>query len=284
MTRPCENVTVTNCTLSTRCCGVRIGYVGDAPIRNFTLSNLVMYNCRTGIDLLCGVESPWQLEGEPVVEHGPMIENISFSNLTMDTRMAIYFWTGGGARPPACIRNISISDVIATTTHACYIGGSKEVPIEDVRINNLKLTVRGEVDGRYVRSVPYPSSCWSQPGIPHAFYVRHARNIELNSIRVAWGAITGPWRSVVRAETVENLDVNGLIARQALPDSDAPVIHLTDARGASVRGCRPEAGTNTFLRLEGAGSTASLTANDVRLARQAFQLGGGVPANALTLR
>jgi hypothetical protein len=282
-TRPCENVTVTNCTLSTPCCGVRIGYSGDSPIRNFTLSNLAMHNCRTGIDLLCGAESSWQLEGEPFTEHGPMIENISFANLTMDTRMAIFLWIGGGARPPACIRNISISDVIATTIHTCYIGGSEAVPIEDVRIDHLKLTVRGEMDDRYIRSVPDPISCWRQPGIPHAFYLRHARNIELSGIRVAWGGISGPWRSAVRAEDVENLDLNGFIARQALPDSDAAAIHLTHIRGASLRGCRCEAGTNTFLRLEGAESTASLIGNDLKLAREVFQLGAGVPGDAVSL-
>ena len=48
----CENVTVSNCVLSSTCCAVRIGYEGDSPIRNCTFSNLVMPHTRTGINML----------------------------------------------------------------------------------------------------------------------------------------------------------------------------------------------------------------------------------------
>ncbi|MBI4026565.1 MAG: hypothetical protein HY360_16380 [Verrucomicrobia bacterium] len=94
-------------------------------------------------------------------------------------------------------------------------------------------------------------------------------DIELNNVRVAWGDIVGPWRSAVRAEHVENLDINGLISRQALPDSDAAAVDLTDVRGASVRGCRAEPGTGTFLRVDGASTGIHDLGNDLSEIKQA---------------
>ena len=101
-TRPCQNITVTNCTLITPKNGVRIGYEGDAPIRNCAFSNLVISKTRTGINLLVPCDTDYG------VEHGPLIENISFSNIVMDTRLAVYMNIAHDAGPPGGIRNISI--------------------------------------------------------------------------------------------------------------------------------------------------------------------------------
>lgn len=38
----CEDVSVTNCTFVSTCCAIRLGYEGDAPIRNCTFSNIVI--------------------------------------------------------------------------------------------------------------------------------------------------------------------------------------------------------------------------------------------------
>jgi polygalacturonase len=269
--RPCENVVVTNCALRTKCCGVRIGFTGDAPLRNMTFSNLVMHDTQTGLDLLVNRSSAWRMDDvEEPSRHGPLIENVSFSNLVMDTNKAIYFWVADKAQAPAGIHNISVSNVLAATTHACYLGGSPRVPIEDVRFDNIELTMRGAVDDRFRDGVPYPVSAWGAPGIPHAWYIRHARRVALNNVRVQWGDVTGPWRSAVRAEQVEDLDLNGLVAGHAPGPSDAATIHLTNARGASLRGCRAVAGTDTWLRVDDERtSDITLAGNDLGRAREA---------------
>ena len=270
--RACENVTVTNCTLSSTCCAVRIGYEGDGPIRNCTFSNLVFPGTRTGINMLV------PRHADVGIQHGPAIENIAFSNLVMDTRIPIYLWIGDDAAPPGGIRNVSIADVLATTERGCYLGGSKTIPLEGLRVANLRLEVRGEMDDEFAAAVPYPYRVWDyfdKRGIPHALYCRYAREVEFHDVRVAWGRAGGSWRSALRAEHVEDLEVDGLVARQGPGPGRAPAVHLTDVRGALVRGCRAEPGTGTFLRADGASAGAlSAIGNDLGAAGRPFDLAG----------
>ena len=68
----CDGLTVTNCVFSTSCCGIRLGYEGDAPIRNCAFSNIVMRNTRTGINVLV----PRHVGGGLDIRHGPAVENV----------------------------------------------------------------------------------------------------------------------------------------------------------------------------------------------------------------
>lgn len=277
-TRPCEHVTVTNCTLRSACCAVRLGYEGDGPIRNCTFSNLSVFNSRTGINMLVPRDTANQ------IEHGPTIANIAFSNIVMDTRIPVYLWVADDAAAPGSIRNVAISDVQATTERASYIGGSRTIPIENVRLSRVDLTVRGQTDSEFAERVPYPYPVfdyWTKRGIPHALYCRHVRGLDLSHVRVHWDHAVGPWRSALRCESVEDLVVDGLVARQG-PDSDAAVVHLTDARRAFLRGCRAEPGARRFLRLEGAGTSGIVViGNHLAEAANSFDLAQDVPADAL---
>ena len=51
--RPLERVTITNCTLSSWCCGIRIAWANDGTIRDSALSNLVITDTFTGIAMVC---------------------------------------------------------------------------------------------------------------------------------------------------------------------------------------------------------------------------------------
>jgi hypothetical protein len=276
--RPCENVTVTNCTMSTTCCAIRVGYEGDGPIRNCTFSNLVFFNTRTGINML--------VPRDPVnrIEHGPTLENLSFSNIVMDTRIAFYLWIGDDAAAPGCIRDVSICGVRATTERACYMGGSRGIPIENVRLSDIDLTVRGTTDSEFAQQVPYPYPVfdnWIKRGIPHALYCRHVRGLDMSAIRVRWGDVSGPWGSALWCQDVEDLTIDGLTARQA-PASDAPVVCLDDARRVFIRSCRAEPGARTFLKVRGR-KTADVMAigNHLAGATTPVESADDVPAGAV---
>ncbi len=271
--RACENVTVTNCTLSTPKCGVRLGYAGDGPIRNCTFSNLVMTNTRTGINIL--VPRDYRPQEHFVVEHGPAIENVTFSNLVMDTRLAVYMWIGHDAARPGCIRNIQISDVIATTERGCYLGGSPTMPIEQVRLANWRLTVRGEMDDQFAKEVPFPYPVygrWDTRGVPHAFFCRHLRDASFANVCVDWGQATGSWRSAMRAEHVDGIDISHCTLGAAPGATDAPALDFQDVQRASIRGCRVRPRSSVFLRLGGP-ATGQNTAvgNDLTGADRSFE-------------
>ena len=236
--RPCENIAVTNCTLTTRCCGVRIGYApSDLPIRNVVFSNLVMHNTRTGIDLLSPLESALRLPCEPLARHGPLLENISFNNIVMETQVALYVWVDPKVSPPAGIRNISLSNITATTQQACFVGGTPAAPVDGLRIDNMSLVVNGEVSGNLPVDPPEEVSRWGCPGVPHAFYMRHGRNVTLSRLHVSWDRARGPWRSALRARDVHGLDICSVSATPGARGR-SPVVHLSNVREAFLHDCR----------------------------------------------
>ncbi len=278
--RPCENITVTNCVFSTPCCGVRIGYEGDAPIRNVCISNIVMRDTRTGINMLVPRDT------ENGIEHGPAIENVTFSNIVMDTQVPFFLWVGDDAAAPGGIRDISFSNIRATAERGCFFGGSRSIPMERVSIDGLDLVVRGEMDDEFGREVPDPYRAWGfltrkgpncKRGIPHALYFRDAREVSLRDVRVRWGEVSGEWRSAVRCEGVEALDVSGLVARGAPGPVGAPAVHLSGVKGAFLRGCRAEPGTGAFLTADGGTENVSALSCELSAAERAFD----VPQGAL---
>ncbi len=238
---PCENVTVANCTLATAaCCGVRIGYApSDLPVRNLAFSNLVMH-CGHGINFLCPRETDVRIACETHAQHGPALENIAFDNIVMDVGRAIYLWTDSDTLPPAGIRNLSISNVTATVRAGCFIGGNPATPIETLRIHNLALTVKGTVKGEPATDPPDPIIRWGC-AVPHALYVRYARNVVLSDLAVDWGRAEGAWRSALRAKGVQGLAIANLTAL-GHSASAHPAVHLTDVQDAYLRGCRVSEG------------------------------------------
>lgn len=48
----CEKVTVTNCTLTTWCNAIRIGWINDGTIRDCAFSNLVITDSSVGVGIV----------------------------------------------------------------------------------------------------------------------------------------------------------------------------------------------------------------------------------------
>ena len=249
----CENITVTNCCLSSKTCGVRIGYEGDAPIRNCTFSNLTISNTRTGLNMLVPYHPKYG------IDHGPSIENIVFQNIVMDVNQAFFLSIDDKARRPGCIRNIVFSDIIATSRRASYIGGSESICIEKVRFDNVELTLTGEMDETFSGDIPYPYSIWGywkSKGLPYGFYCRYVKDLSFRGVRIGWKDVTGPWRSALRCEEVEKLDIDGVVTGMPSKGADSPVVHLSNVRNAFIRGCRLDGNAKTYLMVDGEESSA----------------------------
>lgn len=81
----CENIVVDNCTLISTSAAIKFGTESEAPFRNITVSSCCISRSNRGIAL--------QLRDKGC------IENVTFSNLTIDTRLFSreHFW--GKAEP-----------------------------------------------------------------------------------------------------------------------------------------------------------------------------------------
>lgn len=78
----CEKVTVTNCTLSSNCSGIRVGWIKDGIIRNCSFSNLVVTDTSIGISITLPGRGKERLADEG--REYTFIENILFNNIMMD--------------------------------------------------------------------------------------------------------------------------------------------------------------------------------------------------------
>ena len=164
----------------------------------------------------------------------------------MDTEEAFYFWTDPAVSLPAGLRNIALSNIVATGRYGSFMGGSPAVPVDGIRISNLKLTI--DADKRILEGYthesgmqilpdpPEPASRWGRLPSPHALYIRHAQNISVHDSEVVFGKPGQAWRSALRAVDVENLLVNGL-AVFGLPKKNKSPFDLEDTANASFYGC-----------------------------------------------
>ena len=77
----CERITVTNCILTSRSAGIRLGHL-SGKVRDVAMSNLVMHDCSRGFAIQAG-DDGW-------------VENVVIDNVVMETRMFAGAWWGKG--------------------------------------------------------------------------------------------------------------------------------------------------------------------------------------------
>jgi polygalacturonase len=205
--KPCEDIAVTNCTLcSVPACGVRIGYEGDAVIRNCTLSNLTIYNTDIGIDVISILPARRDF---PILK-GTRCENIAFDNIVMrQVKRPIYLWMGNerGGDARMSLKNISISNVMAQSQFGCYVGGYPPQKAEDIFLSNIRLLLTGEMPS----DAPHAGAgVWGGMVHPYALYCSHVDGLRIRDFSVDFRKASGPWRHVVFCEDTRDATISGL--------------------------------------------------------------------------
>lgn len=170
--RACENVTITNCQVSGYDVGtfldgtfkrtmerapdrdgptgrIKFGTESNGGFKNITISNCVFDRSR-GL----AIES---------VDGGP-IEDVTISNITMRevSNSPLFLRLGSRLRAPentpvGTLRRITISNVVvsdADPRYASIIAGVPGHPIEDVRLNNIRIVYRGGITMEQVAEQP----------------------------------------------------------------------------------------------------------------------------------
>ena len=141
---PCENITVTNCTLVSSSAAIKFGSESEALFRNMVFENCVISRTNRGISL--------QLRDKG------SIENILFHNIMIGTRLfKDMFW--GQAEPIAItalqrkpetqvgtIRNVRFSNILCESENGILIYGERPGLIENIRFDNVTLHLRRETD------------------------------------------------------------------------------------------------------------------------------------------
>lgn len=166
---------------------IKFGTESNGGFKNITISNINFVHCR-GLAI------------ETV--DGGNIEDITISNITMrDITTAPFFirlgkrQRGPEGSPISKIKRVNINNVVVSGAHsefASIIAGLQESLIEDVNFSNIYIEYKGGGTREdALRKPPENEKSYPEPSmfgvIPASvFYVRHAKNITFDNIRVSF--------------------------------------------------------------------------------------------------
>ena len=257
--RASENITVTNCRLSSSSSAFKFCDGNQLAIRNVVLSNCVITDSNRGLAFM--------------VFAGGVLENVIISNCTIECKRFDWFWWGDGdplhfnlikysdidpnrdpsKEPPiGKIRNVIISNVVARGPGPSKIHGHPDSYLENLTFENVRLTVDADVDAPWRKG-------------PHALSIDLARNVKFKDFQINWeGPVSSHWQSAFYAENVDDLVLDDFSTRQAQDGGADAAIVLNNVHNAVVRNGTAQPGTTTYLNLTGDTREVVLFANDMR--------------------
>lgn len=273
--KACENITVTNCRLSSSSSAIKFCDGNSVAVRNVTIDNVVITHSNRGIAFM--------------VYDGGVVENVVISNIVVNTNRFDWFWWGNGDpiyftvqrrseslglplkpdEPPAgIIRHVILRNIIAHGQGSCLILGHPNSWLEDINLENIKLYQSTDPAAAYDRSV-------------HAMYFRYAKNVKLKDLQVQWEKPeSAKWQSALYFQDVDGLKVEGFTGAPAKPEF--PGIVLDQVQGATIVSSRAQPGTDLFLRVTGAKTRdISLFGNELHAAGSAFKIDGSASSDAV---
>ena len=272
-----ENLTVTNCVLTTACNCFKLGTESSGDFKNITVSNCTMF---ARPDLWKGRNPSSGIALEMV--DGASLERVAVSNIVMvDIESPIFVRLGNRGRSqsvpkPEHLEGISISDIVATgAQRASSITGIPGFPVRRVTLNNIRVSATGGGTAELARKeVPelenkYPDADMFGDLPAYGLFCRHAETLVLNNVHFHLEKPDA--RPALIADQIEDLELRS--SSVAPPSGDEPAVTMQDVRRCFIQGCRAQPGTKTLLKLAGA-QTERIAAigNDLTEAITAIQI------------
>jgi len=184
---PCENITVTGCTLVSTSSALKIGTESGADIRNVIFDACVIRGSNRGLSI--------QLR-----DNGN-VENVLFSNMIVETRLFSDDWWGKAEpiyvtalhRTPngalGHVRHIRFSNILCRGENGAVLCGSPNSPLEDIVLENVRIEIDktsrwpGGVQDLRPPEIEHMLRAHATNGV----YIEHARGVALRNVSVAWG-------------------------------------------------------------------------------------------------
>jgi hypothetical protein len=236
---PSENITVTNCILSSSSTALMIGTETEADIRHVLFTNCVVRDSNKGF----GIN----------VQDGATVSNVIFSNLTIETNRRHWYWWGSAEMCKfillkrtnfsklGVIKEVLVENIIVHARGTSSITGHKEQFLENITISNVQIFMNPEntADKRAT----------------HALKIKGVKGLKVRDLSIKWTTeAENKWQSALVLSDVSDFIVDSFSGRQGLENSNHPAILIDNVREGIIRNSTAREGTNTFIHVQGSES------------------------------
>jgi polygalacturonase len=248
-----RGVTVNNCRLKTRSTAIRVGYDGAAPIRGCTFSNIVITDSNRGIGVF--------------VRGAGDIEDVSFANCTIATRLFTGRWWGKGepiqiscspydptAKRLGQIRGIRFDNIRARSPSGIVVWGHPDSVISELNFSNVDLSVQsdplndsygGNFDLRLTDDVRTNLFAHDIPGL----FARRVDDLRIDGLTLRWPQSPAEFcSSGIHVEDFSRLRISGFDGAGA--GEQHPAISLARGRNALISHNHQRGDTAHFLKTD----------------------------------
>lgn len=205
----CEDVTVTGCTLKSTSSALKIGTEIFSPVRNVIFDACVIRGTHRGLSVHVGDPGD--------------VENVMFSNMTIETRLFDERWWGRGepiyiSSTPrrnkdssGHIRHVRISNVLARSENGAIVRAEQPGRVEDVVLENVRIELDKTSKWDGSRQDLRPREGEGMPKLStNGFTVHNAKNVSLRNCEVVWGENRPAYYAkAFSAEGAEGLELSG---------------------------------------------------------------------------
>jgi Glycosyl hydrolases family 28 len=221
---PCENVTVTGCTLVSTSSALIIGAEAREPMRNIVFDSCVIRSSHRGLAIHLSEESD--------------IENVLFSNMIVETRIFHEAWWGRGEpiyitaipwtneHKIGHVRNIRFSNILCRGENGVVVEGWEPGLIQNILFDGVRVELDkwskwpgGRFDLRPTPGEPLPAHSTA------GFYMRNASGVTLRNCEVAWGANPPDYfQYALEAHNIDGLTLENFKGSHAHPQQSTAIL------------------------------------------------------------
>ena len=215
--RPCENIRITDCIVSSHCNAVKMGTESNGGFRNISISGIIVRPSRNQEKKLYGLPRGISAISLEIVDGG-VLENVSVSDFIVEgTESPIFVRLGNRGRgykfsspdddptdftklipidTVGRIDGVRISNIMIHGAGAtgCSITGLPGHPVENITLSDITLHQRGGVTEAELSKIAKSIEDEKERGYPEAtmwgrlpakgFFVRHARNVQFSNVQI----------------------------------------------------------------------------------------------------
>lgn len=229
----CENITVTNCTMTSSSCAIKIGSENMDAIRQVVFNNCIIKNSNRAL----GIQN--RDEGT--------VSDVIFSNIIIEARLTTDTWWGKAEpiyvtaysrakgnhkdanwRFPkgategkvGAIKNIYFSNIQCTGENGVYVSGESKDKISNIVFDNVSVFID--------KTTSYPGGVYDRrpsnlegfvKGSTSGFYFDSAERIKVQNCTVQWGKNKPDYfKYAVESKNVDSLVISNLEGQSAFPD------------------------------------------------------------------